>query len=189
MNGRILTFGVSGLLYQDNLLMYDHKTESLWNQLPFQAQTGPQFKTRLDWLPSQQLRYSRWRERFPNGVVLSDDTGYNRDYTRDAYAWVPGYDGTLTDVPTLRDELPIKEWIFGIIINGVARAYPLDVIRSDAPFMEVFEGSRLKITYDSTAGEITITNEDTGATIPVVQSFWFAWQGFYPETTIYGLDG
>lgn len=187
VNGRELTFGVSGLLYRDNVLMYDHQTESLWNQLALEAQTGIQFKTRLRWIPSRQLRYSKWQEEFPDSKVLSTDTGYSRDYSRDPYTWVPGYDGTLSDVPILRDELPVKEWIFGIILNDRARAYPLVDLLSDAPIREVFEGVSLHIVIDAESTEVTITREDINEPVPVVQSFWFAWQGFYPETTIYGF--
>lgn len=185
VNGREMTFGVSGLLYRDNVLMYDHQTESLWNQLALQAQTGTMFKTPLQWLPSQQLRYGRWKERFPDGDVLSTDTGFNRDYSRDPYTWVPETDGTLSDVPVLRDDLEVKAWVFGILINGKARAYPLEVLQAQPSFSDRFEGVDLEVAYDADARELTLTRADTGEQIPAVQSFWFAWQGFYPETTVF----
>ena len=37
VNGRELTFGVSGLLYQSDMLLYDHQTESLWSQIKSEA--------------------------------------------------------------------------------------------------------------------------------------------------------
>lgn len=189
VNGRELTFGVSGLLYRDNVLMYDHQTESLWNQLALQAQTGIMFKTPLKWVPSQQLRYGKWKERFPDGKVLSTDTGFSRDYNRDPYTWVPGTDGTLSDVPIFRDDLPIKAWIFGILIDGKARAYPLDVLESQSSFTDTFEGVNLEVSYNMAARELTITRADTGEVVPAVQSFWFAWQGFYPDTTLFQPGG
>lgn len=189
VNGRELTFGVSGLLYRDNVLMYDHQTESLWNQLALQAQTGVMFKTPLKWIPSQQLRYSKWKERFPDGVVLSTNTGFSRDYSRDPYTWVPNTDSTLSGVPIIRDDLAIKAWVFGILINDTARAYPLEVLALKPFFTETFAGVPLDVSYDASASELTITRTDTGEVIPAVQSFWFAWQGFYPETTVYNPGG
>lgn len=189
VNGREMTFGVSGLLYRDNVLMYDHQTESLWNQLALQAQTGTMFKTPLKWIPSQQLRYSKWKERFPDGIVLSTDTGFSRDYSRDPYTWVPNTDSTLSGVPIIRDDLPVKAWIFGILINDKARAYPLEVLQSQPSFTDSFEGVSLNVSYNAAASELTITRTDTGEVIPAVQSFWFAWQGFYPETTVFQSGG
>lgn len=189
VNGRELTFGVSGLLYRDNVLMYDHQTESLWNQLALQSQTGTMFKTPLKWIPSQQLRYSRWRERFPEGVVLSTETGFIRDYSRDPYTWVPQTDSTLSGVPIIRDDLPVKAWIFGILINDKARAYPLEQFGQGGTFSDSFEGVSLTLSFDSFAGELTVVRGDTGEVVPAVQSFWFAWQGFYPETTVFGPPG
>ena len=185
VNGREMTFGVSGLLFRDNVLMYDHQTESLWNQLALQAQTGTMFKTPLKWIPSQQLRYSRWRERFPNGVVLSTETGFIRDYSRNPYTWVPGTDSTISGLTNIRDDLPTKAWIFGILINGKARTYPLEEIEGGGTFSDTFEGVDLTLTFDPPASQLTVVREDTGETVPAVQSFWFAWQGFYPETTLF----
>jgi hypothetical protein len=185
VNGRELTFGVSGLLYRDNVLMYDHQTESLWNQLALQAQTGTLFKTPLRWIPSQQLRYSRWKERFPDGAVLSTETGFNRDYSRDPYTWVPNTDSTLSGVTDIRDDLPVKAWVFGILINGKAMAFPLEVLQQGSSFETVFQGVPLSVSYDPSASELTVTRTDTGDTVPAVQSFWFAWQGFYPQTAVF----
>lgn len=169
--------------------MYDHQTESLWNQLALQAQSGVMFKTPLKWIPSQQLRYSKWKERFPDGVVLSTNTGFNRDYSRNPYTWVPNTDSTLSNVPIIRDDLAIKAWIFGILLNDTARAYPLEVLELNPSFAETFEGVPIDVSYDASASELTITRTDTGEVIPAVQSFWFAWQGFYPETTVFKPGG
>src|SRR3989344_4868604 len=43
----ILEFGVSGLLYESNLLMYDKKTESLWSQVLGEAVVGSYTGTKL----------------------------------------------------------------------------------------------------------------------------------------------
>ena len=52
VNNKELTFGVSGLLHESNVLFYDHQTESLWSQLKEEAVTGPLTGTHLKALPS-----------------------------------------------------------------------------------------------------------------------------------------
>ena len=70
MNKKELTFGVSGLLYESNVLLYDHQTESLWSQLKEEAVTGPQTGTRLRAIPSVMTTWKAWRAQHPNTLVL-----------------------------------------------------------------------------------------------------------------------
>jgi hypothetical protein len=74
--GRTLTFGVSGQLYGGNLVLYDHQTGSLWQQLTGRAVGGPLEGTSLTWIPIQVLSFQRFRESAPHARVLlqpSDD--------------------------------------------------------------------------------------------------------------------
>ena len=65
VNRQILSFGISGRLYQSNVLLYDHQTESLWSQLKEEAVTGPQTGTRLRVLPSITTTWNAWRRCTP----------------------------------------------------------------------------------------------------------------------------
>ena len=78
-------FGVSGLLYQSDMLLYDHETESLWSQIAAAAVTGPELGKRLRILRSELTRWEEWRRSHPETTVLSANTGHLRDYTRDPY--------------------------------------------------------------------------------------------------------
>ena len=84
-----LTFGVSSLLYQSDILLYDHQTKSLWSQIMSEAVTGPLTGTHLTLLPSTQTTWQKWQNKYPQTLVLSDQTGFKRDYSRDPYE---GYD-------------------------------------------------------------------------------------------------
>lgn len=57
VNGHCLTFGVSGLLYQSSLLMYDRQTDSLWSQIGMQAIAGPQVGAPLNLVASEHLTW------------------------------------------------------------------------------------------------------------------------------------
>jgi len=86
---RVLSFGTSGSLYQSALVMYDRQTESLWSHFTGQAIAGVLTGAELDSYPVATVAWSDWRDAHPDGLVLSRDTGHDRDYGRNPY---PGYD-------------------------------------------------------------------------------------------------
>ena len=79
VDDRELSFGVSGLLYKANVLMYDRQTESLWSQVRREAVAGPLTGAKLKVLPSTLTTWKKWRRQHPNTAVLSPDTGHQRD--------------------------------------------------------------------------------------------------------------
>ena len=83
IEGRRQTFGVSGLLYNSDVVLYDRETESLWSQLLQQAISGPRRGQALTLLHSTNTTWSDWRERHPGTLVLSDHTGFAVDYETD----------------------------------------------------------------------------------------------------------
>ncbi len=87
--GAILRFGVTGNVYQSDLLMWDNLTESWWQQLTGEAVVGDMAGVRLASLPSQLIAFDDFAAAFPGGLVLSRDTGFDRDYGCNPY---PGYD-------------------------------------------------------------------------------------------------
>jgi len=89
LEGRRYTFGVSGLLYQQNLLLFDYETDSLWSQLQGQAVTGSMAGTFLELLPVRTTTWEDWKAEHPQTSVLSFQTGYKRDYARDPYQDFP----------------------------------------------------------------------------------------------------
>jgi hypothetical protein len=85
VGNHILTFGVSGLLYQSDVLMYDHQTESLWSQIAMRAVTGKSLGQHLEPIFLEHTTWSAWRNRHPDTLVLSRETMFSRDYGRDPY--------------------------------------------------------------------------------------------------------
>ena len=89
LGDRVLDFGTSGSLYQSALVMYDRQTESLWAHFTAQGLVGVLAGERLDTYPASIVSWASWRDAHPDGLVLSRDTGFDRDYGRNPY---PGYD-------------------------------------------------------------------------------------------------
>jgi hypothetical protein len=89
LEDRVLDFGTSGKLYQSALVMYDRQTESLWAHFTAEGLVGVLAGERLDTYPASIVSWASWRDAHPDGLVLSRDTGFERDYGRNPY---PGYD-------------------------------------------------------------------------------------------------
>ena len=183
----ILSFGVSGLLYQSDMLMYDHQTESLWSQLKMESVSGELAGKTLTWLPSHETTWKAWRELHPDTQVLSIDTGYRRRYGDTAYASYKKSDRTFFPVPVTRKELGIKEWVVGIIVNGEAKAYPIEVLKDfdSKPLSDTVGGQEVEISYDVEGRRATAQLAESGEPLPNVKVYWFAWQAFYPQTSLF----
>lgn len=89
LGDRVLDFGTSGLLYNSALVMYDRQTETLWSHFTGEGIIGELTGEDLDVFPLATVSWKTFREANPDGVVLSRDTGFSRDYGRNPY---PGYD-------------------------------------------------------------------------------------------------
>ena len=177
---KIRTFGVSGMLYQSDVLMYDRQDESLWSQLKMQAISGPLSGTKLKWLPSQHLKWKAWKEKFPSGEVLSTETGHKRNYLGQAYARYFTSPNTMFPIPKNNEALPDKDWVVGVIANGKAVAFPLADLEKTPEAKQ--DGVSLK--FDP-ASRLATATDAKGNELPTVTVFWFAWQAFHPETTLW----
>lgn len=178
------SFGVSGLLYQSDVLMYDRETQSLWSQLKMDAVSGPEVGKKLTLLPSEYLTWKAWRQKHPGGEVLSPNTGHKRDYEADAYAPYFASDQTMFPVPQTRRELPNKAKILGLVIAGKSKAYPLDQLPDNVVVRDRFSDEDIEILWNQTNREPQVRKAD-GKPVPSIVGFWFAWQAFYPDTELW----
>jgi hypothetical protein len=85
VNGEVTTFGVSGKLFQSCLVMYDRLTDSLWSQPWGIAIAGDQTNQSLERVVAHKTTLGQWKEIHPDTLVLSDQTGFRRDYFRYPY--------------------------------------------------------------------------------------------------------
>lgn len=175
-------FGVSGLLYQSDVLLYDRRTESLWSQIGRKAVAGPLTGFKLTWIAAAQTTWADWRKEHPDGKVLSADTGFRRNYSRAPYQ---GYEATSQlyfPVPIHNRALENKKWVWGLEVVGEAMAYPENALEDGVEITDTVGGRVVVIRRQG--GGVEAVGED-GEPIPVVRSFWFAWQAFHPETGLW----
>ena len=187
VNDRELTFGISGMLYKANVLMYDRQTESLWSQVRREAVAGPLTGTELDVLPSTLTTWEKWRKRFPNTEVLSLDTGYDRDYSEDPYADYyasqAGFFSFFTPGPGEEE----KALVVGVNLKDEARAYAMEALRHKQVITDTLAGEKLTLTYHSATDRISIRTDAGKELVPLVL-YWFVWKGMYPDSALVSGD-
>ena len=130
MDGHAVAFGVSGLLYNSDLIMYDRRTGSLWQQFTGQAivgsavQRNEQFKE----LPITTTTWRTWKHAHPTTEVLSRRTGYDRDYDQYPYGSYEQDNELYFGIQHSDRRLPLKTVVYGIEVAGAAKAYTVDVL-------------------------------------------------------------
>lgn len=182
--GKTLTLGVSGKLYQSNLVLYDKGTQSLWSQLGGEALAGPMAGQKLTAIPSTVTTWEAWRKMHPSTDALSINTGYTRDYGVDPYWGYEHGDQVVSPITHLDERLSAHEIVLGVTAGGAAEAFPLSRLSQAAlPLRVQLGGAELTITYDADSGAATASV--AGERIPVYNGYWFAWAAFHPKTTIW----
>lgn len=184
IEGKLRSFGVSGLLYQSDVLMYDRETNSLWSQLAMKSISGRSVNSTLKWLPSQHLTWKAWKTKYPNSKVLSLDTGYNRNYNASPYSSYINSDDVMFPVPKNRDDLSNKAWVVGVIIDGVAKAYDVSKLPNKKEIKDKIGKTDIIIKYDKKTNHPIVTTKDKKEVASVLV-YWFAWQSFYPDTELW----
>ena len=114
-----LTFGVSGKLIRNALVMYDRQTDTLWSQFLGVAVQGELQGTPLEPLPSTLTDWATWKRLHPDTIVL--DQGGERFDPYSRY-YVDGSAGVLGE-RNADERLDRKEFVLGIQLPGLQKAY------------------------------------------------------------------
>ncbi|MEM1332721.1 MAG: DUF3179 domain-containing protein [Actinomycetota bacterium] len=134
VDGDVLRFGVSGLLRNSDLVMWDDATTSLWQQISGEGIVGDFDGTLLEIIPTSIVSYGEVLENFPEAESLSRDLGFGIDYGLNPYT---AYSSSTQ--PFLFDgepdpRFPALSRVVGVTIRDgdtdgdVHQAYPFDLI-------------------------------------------------------------
>ncbi len=180
------SFGVSGLLYDSDMLIYDRATESLWSQIMAQAVAGPRVGERLTQNPARHTTWARWFENYPDTSLLSENTGYRRDYSKSPYG---DYEKSRRLYFRVSKRAPKthhpKALVLGVSVGDAHRAYPfseLEAARRDR-LVDELGGEIITIHWDAAASSAYATSN--GTEMPTTTLYWFAWYTFHPETSVF----
>lgn len=151
VNGRELTFGVSGKLVRNSLLMYDHETGSLWSHLTGSAIQGPLSGSQLTVLPATETRWGAWKAAYPTTRVLPHDyPGQTDEYARYYAGGGAGILGRKRD----DSRLPAKALVIGVRIMDRPKAYWLD---------SVVNARVINDTFDQVPLVLLATSDESGS--------------------------
>ncbi len=131
VGGRLLDFGTSGSLYNSALVMYDRPTESLWLHFEGLSIEGELEGTRLEFIPVQMIAFDEFRARYPDGKVLSQETGFGRPYGTNPYDFYDTNDRPFLFSGEVDERLGAITRVVGVTIGEEAVAYPLSVISDE----------------------------------------------------------
>ena len=132
LDGTVHTFGVSGNLRNSDLIMWDHETQTWWQQLTGEAIIGSLAGKRLSILPAPIVSYADFKQAHPGGLVLSRETGHSRQYGSNPYS---GYDRVDEHPFLFRGDpdgrlLP-KERVAAVTVGGMDLAFPYSVLMEE----------------------------------------------------------
>lgn len=149
VDGRVLEFGVSGLLRNSDMIMYDRQTQSWWQQFTGECLAGKLAGRKLHIVPSEVVSYLDFQKAYPAGQILSTDTGYRRAYGTNSYE---GYDRAakpfLYDGP-IDPRLPAMERVLGVISGSDVRAYPYTLLEKYAVINDNIGGKPIVVVSDA----------------------------------------
>ena len=182
--GQVLDFGVSSLLHNSDLVMYDRQTKSLWQQITGQAFAGQSRGSQLKSLPLSMITWNQWRQQYPQAEVLTVDDIQSETYTKDAYADYAGSDRLYMPVSATSARLHPKRVIYGLEIGERALAIDSEWLLKEGGFSDEYDGKKLvfKLTGN---GEVDASLD--GERVTVHRMYWFAWYSFHPQTSL--VDG
>ena len=157
IDGEEYTFGVSGKLIMNVLVMYDRQTGSLWSQLLGEAVEGELQGTKLEFLPSLQTTWEDWKAQNPDTVALQKGYYGARDPYDSYYA--SGSAGVIGET-TRDDRLYVKEFVVGVELNGNPVAFPFSVLNTEPVVNYEVGGEPILVVFNSETGTGVVYERD-----------------------------
>ncbi len=142
INGVVLDFGNTSALYENSLVMFDHRTGSYWVQVSGEAIVGEMTGATLDLLPSVTMPWGEWRTLHPDTRVLSREQSVSGDYSylQDVFR---NYDAVINAgettaplnvgrVDRVGGALRLADLVLTVSVDGREKVYPLSLIGNGA---------------------------------------------------------
>ena len=156
-DGSRLNLGVSGLLYNTNLVMFDRDDDTLYPQIYASSISGGDKGTALTLMPVVETTWAAWKRLYPDTKVMAGGP-----YTRSRYTQYPYGDYRTNDGaflfrirPSLSSNsndnaarLASKERVLGLRINAEARAYQFAAMGNQQVINDVLGDHELVVVYD-----------------------------------------
>lgn len=173
ISGEITTIGVSGLLYNSNLIPYDRGSDSNWSQMRLECVYGKLAGTSAQIINIFETNLKTWIEMYPSSKVVSTRTGYTRTYDTYPYGNYKTNEHIIFPVDPLDERLHLKERVHGVILNSKAKVYRFSSFPNDFVLIkDNFQFQKLLIIGNQNKNFIVsfINNLDEFHSFEVVQN-------------------
>ncbi len=182
LEGEFVEFGVSGVLYNSDLVLYDRTTNTLWDQIIAEGIVGPLTGEKLELIPVTMTTWGRWKSSHPETLVLSTDTGFDKDYSLDRYAQYRDSFDLMFPVKQTDERVHPKSVVFGFDMDGTTIAFTEALLQEQRSVEHELNGNRLVVSM-SDDGSVSMLAHDGESQSPI-RLFWFAWYTFHPQTEL-----
>ncbi len=165
--GGVTEFGVSGLLFRNNLVPYDRATDSRWSQFQLRGVAGELSGQQVETVQVVETTWETWLAMFPNSEVLTTNTGFLRDYQTYTYgrSYLTDPSQILFPVRNRDSRLDAKDRVHGILPRGsgdpaaVPRVYPLADFGDGVSLIEDTVAGVPYVVVGSTAADFAVAFE------------------------------
>jgi len=191
INNSITTFGVSGKLYNTNLMPYDRATDSYWSQMRLDCVNGDLIDTKIETFPVIETTWETWQEMYPDSEIMTRETGFDRNYNAYPYGdYRTNNNNIIFPVNNLDARLPAKDRVLAVLTDSKNKVYPYQ--NAGLENVTYLEGSGPIVAEDSNGNKISISGEVVegplaGTQLEAVESilgYYFSLAAFYPGVEI-----
>jgi hypothetical protein len=149
-DGKTIRLGVSGLLRNSDLVMWDDASQSLWQQITGEAVVGEYAGRRLTPIGSAIVSWADFAETYPDGLAMSDDQGSGRTYGSNPYEFYSSRPAPYSFFQgEIDDRFPALERVVGVTIGDVSKAYPFSILQRVTPMNDTLNGQPLVVVWGS----------------------------------------
>jgi len=153
----VTTFGVSGKLYNTNLMPYDRASDSYWSQLRLDCVNGPLINSRIETFPVIETTWNTWKNMYPNSLVMTLETGFSRNYNLFPYGdYVTNNNNLLFPVNNVDNRLPAKDRVLAVLSNSQNKLYPLGEFGDGRIVMDNFDTNEILVFGSQTRNFLTV---------------------------------
>lgn len=180
-----LTFHVFGV-WRKNLVMRDTQTGTIWQHATGEAIDGPLKGKRLEVLAGWETTWGVIRKAYPDACYALEPERFTGLMPKPILKRMLGIThwATLNGLSAADPRLEPHQVVIGVVVNGSARAYPLEILRANPNTIDQVAGETIQLLYDKAGDQVTITTP-YGKRLYYERQWWAGWCEFHPRSELY----